>query len=116
MSNLICLRAEVYVNADEIYLIMQRPDIDNNLPKYIEPQDINLYKRATEIIEDAKTKGMFVDISGRDEVIRSLIIMKSGMVIGTNNVPQTIIKRAMGNEIKSPQKTHKTTRGKDLNK
>ncbi len=110
MSTLISLRSEVYINADEIYIIMQRPDINNNTQKYIESQDINLYKKANEIIEDAKSRGMFVDISGRDEVVRSLIIMKNGMVIGTNNVPQTIIKRVIGNEVKLTPKSRKSTR------
>lgn len=116
MSTLISLRTEVYINADEIYIIMQRPDINNNMQKYIEPQDVNLYNKATNIIEDAKSRGMFFDISGRDEVIRSLIIMKNGMVIGTNNLPQTIIKRATNNEVYFTNKQHKASRGKDLNK
>lgn len=103
--NLLPLRSEVYLNFDDVEMIIQRPDINGVMEKYVDNADVTLYNKANSIIEEAVKQGRYYDVSGRDEVVRSLIIMKSGNVIGTNNIPQTIMKRAAEKEPKSTRQT-----------
>lgn len=101
--NLMPIRAEVYVDYDDISLVIQRPDA-----KLVRSQlDENLYKKTSEIIEKAQSKGVYYDVSGRDGGVRSLLIMKSGIVIGINNNPETIMKR-----YKAEARAKKTADGK----
>ena len=94
--NLQSLRAKgVYVDIDDISIILPRPDVIGMKEKNVDSSDQSLYDRANAIIEDASSKGKYFNVSGRDEVVRSLIVLKSGIVIGINNTPDTLAKRLL---------------------
>lgn len=87
--NLLPIRAEVYIDYDDISLVVERPDA-NTIQSQL---DENLYKKTSEIIERAKADGVYFEVAGRDGEVRAVLVMKSGIVVGTDYTPETIMKR-----------------------
>ena len=112
---MISLRTEVYIDFDDVTMILQRPDVVRKKQKYIDSTDRTMYEKANEIIEEAKATGKYYNIAGRDENVRSILVMKSGMVIGCNNNPETIIKRYAA-ETRAQKSQAKRTKGRSDNK
>lgn len=108
--NILQIKAnEVYVDSDDVSIIIQRPDINGRKPSNVDPSVLSMYNKANVIIEKASAEGKYFDIAGRDDVVRSLIVLKSGIVIGTNNNPDTIAKK-IKSEIKAKQSEKKNIR------
>jgi hypothetical protein len=108
--NILQLKAkEVYLDYDDISIIVQRPDIIGKKQSNVDPADRNQYEKANAIIEKAQEAGKYFDVAGRDNVVRSLIILKSGLVVGVNSNPDTVIKK-IKSELRVKQTEKKTTR------
>ena len=104
---LIALRSEVLVDYDDISVVILRPDL--SLPSAGEA-DQSLFDTTERIIDNAKAKGRFYDVSGKDRVIRSIILTKSGLVIGINILPTTILNKCKDRTVtKTEGKKRKNT-------
>ena len=109
--NILQIKAnEVYVDSDDISIIIQRPDINGRRQSNVDPSMINMLNKANSIIEKASANGKYFDIAGRDDIVRSLIVLKSGIVIGINNNPDTIAKKIKSEMQKNKQSEKKNVR------